>query len=662
MKRTIASLALIKSNWDTGKKDYIENFVPFIGEILSQEKFKEKPILRNEIEEIQKDFKEKMGLEIPYHPLKTILARAKRRKLLIRRDKKDYVNIDVVRNIKLEKKSKEKQAQIDNVLKEFIAYSNKKFALEITEEEAESIFFKHLKENDLDIIFAASEEAFSGKIKDKVFNNEYVFSKFVIECYLNKKEIYSIIESISIGNMLAAAILYNRDVFYNGSLKEVNYYFDTRFILRLIGSEGNYRKESYEIFLKNIKPSSNFYIFKHTYEEIKQLLENCKYFLSSDRYDPLKANMLLKYFVHQGASESDVQFLIQSLPEKLEKIGIEIIKKPDAMEKVEFQISEEDLEKEILNAYNWDKSKKRENNFDESLMKDIDSISSIYKLREGDRPTLLSELKHVFITTNSQLAYASKKFESLRGVGGFFFPAVLTDTFMGTVIWLNSPTKAVELNEKRIIANCYAALEPTKDLLSKFEVEIEKLKSKGDITPSQIYVLRASQVAEQALMSKTYGSPENFDDKTLIDVIEEVKENLIEEEREEHFKLMKEKEEEYQKFKNTQEEEIYKRDALINNKDKELIMAKEENKRLLKEKVEEKEKKEQIINIIFLVSKICFTIAMVIVIYKVLTSKNKYLITIGALISAIGLVTGSSIIGLFKRKERKIKEKLLTLF
>jgi hypothetical protein len=39
MNRTLLSLAILKTNWDAYRKDYIENFIPFIATLISNKKY-----------------------------------------------------------------------------------------------------------------------------------------------------------------------------------------------------------------------------------------------------------------------------------------------------------------------------------------------------------------------------------------------------------------------------------------------------------------------------------------------------------------------------------------------------------------------------------------------------------------------------------------------
>ena len=85
--KAIASLALLKTNWDNNKRDYIENFVPFIVTLISRKKYKS-----IDVDIICKDFSEEFGLRIPYHPMITILNRTKKRGF-IKKELKNYVPI-----------------------------------------------------------------------------------------------------------------------------------------------------------------------------------------------------------------------------------------------------------------------------------------------------------------------------------------------------------------------------------------------------------------------------------------------------------------------------------------------------------------------------------------------------------------------------------------
>jgi hypothetical protein len=74
MNSTIASLAILKVNWDYLKKDYIESFVPFVATLIKTRKY---PTV--EVNTLCEDFSRDYGLIIPFHPMMSILKRAKKK-------------------------------------------------------------------------------------------------------------------------------------------------------------------------------------------------------------------------------------------------------------------------------------------------------------------------------------------------------------------------------------------------------------------------------------------------------------------------------------------------------------------------------------------------------------------------------------------------------
>jgi hypothetical protein len=205
---------------------------------------------------------------------------------------------------------------------------------------------------------------------------------------------------------------------------------------------------------------------------------------------------------------------------------IKIVEGPDPTEYATHQIDEEYLKNTIVDVY-----KKGDSFFDEleaewTLLRDIKSISSIYRLRKGRRPHSLAKVGSMFVTTNSSLAHASNQFQRAQENGGFVFPACITDVFLGTLVWLQSPARVTSINRRKMIADCYAALQPSKVLMKKYLQEVEKLRTEGRIGNDEYYLLRAHRTSLNLLEEKTLGDPDNFTDKTPEEILEAMKEEF----------------------------------------------------------------------------------------------------------------------------------------
>jgi hypothetical protein len=321
----------------------------------------------------------------------------------------------------------------------------------------------------------------------------------------------------------------------------------------------------------------NLFVFRHTFEEFIKILDNSIYWIEKDQYDPIKASRSLRYFVENDCTASDIECFILNIEPILTDLQIKVIDLPDPNIDQIHQIDEKLLTDTIVKIY-----KDRNPNFDEeekdyTIYQDVKSISAIYKLRKGHHPLQLKDAKQIFITTNATLAYSTKVFEATYlEKENFFIPAVLTDVFIGTLIWINSPAKSVDINEKRLIANCYAAMQPSKSLIKKLANTADKLRGEGEISEEEVVLLKESRTARNLLQEETLGDPNRFSDKTVTDILAEMRYEIR---REEQLKyeiakdqLSKENIEKDKQIQTTEEQSKRKEEELLTVKsDKEYI-------------------------------------------------------------------------------------------
>jgi hypothetical protein len=535
MIKTIISLAMIKVSWDHLKKDYIENFIPFIATLVKKKDYETIKVVQ-----VCADFKEEFGLIIPYHPMVTILNRARRRKIL-KKQRDSYIPIkDTILRWDFTDISKKQERKHEKVINEFIDFSKDKYNVDLDREEAETIFISFLKRYDLDILFASQEKSVLPEVKQSK-RDQFLVSNFIKYAYKAEPEYFRFLADIAIGHILASNLLYGSEFKkFEAKFRNLNLYFDTGFILRLLGGEGEEREWIYTDLLKKLSDQrARFFIFAHTYDEIMGTLENCLKWVEDINYDPSRATPILKYFIEKGCTQSDVQRFIVTLDNSLMEHNIRKTAPPNLADYNKYQIDEESLRTCIINTYTESNPFFNEWEKDIVMRRDIRSLSTVNKLRKGKEPKSIKQAMHIFITTNGSLAYANRKFEVSERGERFFIPACLTDVFIGTLLWLDSPAQVVALNEKKIIADCYAALQPNKVLIKKFVKEVEKLKNEQKVLPEECYLLRCSIVARELLTEKTMGDPENFTENTTLEILEELEGRI---KKEEEQKYLKEKE------------------------------------------------------------------------------------------------------------------------
>jgi hypothetical protein len=520
--KAIRSLAFIKVSWDQQRKsDYIQSFVPFLCSLIISKKYKSIPSDPKKMMTITNDFKEEFGLIISYHALVTLIRRAKNMNLLENRNNVIYPT-DKIYSYDIREKIKEFSRKYEKVLEYFASFSINNYKIEITKDKAEEILIGFLKQYDLQIIFLLYENTPLPEVEIQK-KDIFLFSKYVN--FLNEKEpvIFKFLVDIAVGYSLSNIMNYGdeMDNVSKSSLKGTNLYFDTGFIFQLIGAEGETFQSIYSSMVKDLsREGANLFVFNHTYDEVITILENCLMLIESPHYDPTKANEILKYFKELGYNESDVELFINKVDYILRNHNIKICENPDSNMNIQYQIDEIDLQNLIIETYGFDIKEALEK--EETILKDVKSISYIYKLRAGRKPTNLFQAHHVFITCNASLAYACKIFEQKVHGKGFFIPAMVTDIFLGTILWLNQREKFIKDSEERLLARVSAALSPNDELLRRFADEVNKLKIQGEITEDDYILLRDSHVAKTLLTDETLGDPNNFTPKTAIDILNEI--------------------------------------------------------------------------------------------------------------------------------------------
>jgi hypothetical protein len=174
-----------------------------------------------------------------------------------------------------------------------------------------------------------------------------------------------------------------------------------------------------------------------------------------------------------------------------------------------------------------------------TLDRDIKSIAAVHKLRRGSTPLVVSQSGHIFVTTNSSLAYASRRFELGAGYTPDTIPVCMTDVFLGTILWLQSPAVVATLNETRLVAQCAAVMRLDNEILKKIVKVAERLKASGRVTEDQYYLLRASSTIHEMLAERTLGDAEAFSAKTVDEVFAEIEDRARSKEFE-RYRLEKE--------------------------------------------------------------------------------------------------------------------------
>lgn len=545
----------------------IEAYIPFVSTLIASNKYKE-----IKIEQICDDFYYKYSFKIPAMPMKEILLRMQK-KDMIYRDKKGKIipNLDKIYETDFESEYKETLKKYENISNKYIEFTKEKFQINVSKEKAEECFSEFIKENFLDTVLNDEniKEVIDNIDKEQISKEMYAFYKYVIYMYKTDYELFKVIQKFCMGYIVANALSIDNISSSNVIFKNKKIFFDTNFILRLLGLEGEFYKNSYMGIIDVLRENNcKLYVFSHTYDEIKNILETAKVNLNNtNELSP----EVQKYFWNNNKTEGDIILLIATLDKKLNELGIYISRVAYDNTNHKHEIDEQALYDEIINIYS------RRKNFDEKtksdmIWTDVKSMALIYRDIKLIRAYSIQTLQDVFVTTNQALAYACKNFDKTLGKKENAIAPCMTDIFLGTILWVQNPIRYDKYNEKQILASCYSSVKLNNKSLSKFSVELENLKEKQIITNEDYMLMKDYKIVEDMLSDKIMGNSDNIDEKTTFEVIQEIKDNItknyeaqIQKEKEENLISKKEKniaEEKYENLLSNVKDEI-KKDAKI---------------------------------------------------------------------------------------------------
>ncbi len=561
INNSVINIAILNSN--ILGNNVIEAYIPFVSTLIATNKYSE-----INIEEICEDFYKKYYFKIPAMPMKEILTRMQKKNMLYRDQRGKIIpNLDKIFEVDFESDYKETLKKYENISNKYINYSSEKFNLTVSKEKAEECFSKFIKANFLDTILNDENinEVINNIEKEDICDEMYAFYKFVIYLYDTDYELFKIIQKFCMGYIVANALSIDNISSNNIVFKNKKIFFDTNFILRLLGLEGDFYQASYSGIIETLKENNcKLYVFSHTFDEIKNILEMAKVNL---RKTNELSSEVQKYFWNNKKTEGDIVLLISTLNKKLNNLGIFISKVAYDNTKLNSQIDEQQLYNEIVNIYSKRKNFDERNKSDMIWM-DVKSMSLIYRDTKLIRAYSIETLQDVFITTNQALAYACKNFDKTLGKKENAIAPCMTDIFLGTILWIQNPIRYDKYNEKQILASCYSSVKLDSKSINKFSVELEKLKDQQRITNEDYMLMKDYKVVEDMLSDRIMGNSDNIDEMTTFEVIQDIKNNMskeyeeiIQNEKEKNIKSLEEKntiEEKYSNLLNNIEIEIKK--------------------------------------------------------------------------------------------------------
>lgn len=398
---------------------------------------------------------------------------------------------------------------------------------------------------------------------DEVAELDYYWYKFVHNLPQRCPTAFDFLANLSASSTYREALFVSRQEAVK--IGELNIYLDSPMVFALLGMDSAERCEEYRELVKKIQASGcKVMVLDNNFDEVTGIINRASTWATSSAYDISKANKVAKYFHDLGMSRTEILEYSNKVEEKLNDLGILI-------KQTAYDSTENSFQEDENTLFNMVKGKYYESNMvltpdkEESIKCDVKSIIMVYRLRKGKVAARINTCGELMLTRNAALANVCKQYEAQKSLKAGHIPACISGDLFGAILWLNSPMDNVEYQKKKILADCYASLRPNKELLRRYVESLDSARKMGEIDDKKYLMMRSNTIVLDALMDVTKGDYARFNDRTYIEVYEEIEAIAQKEYRDEklaHEKTMQELSDSKEKMA-LSEKENHKLQAII---------------------------------------------------------------------------------------------------
>ena len=484
---TIVSLAMLKANIDQGN-DYLDYLRPFILQVLTDNGSSE-PVSDDSV---SRRIREQFGLDIPRRIVQSVLGRLVKLNYIEWVDGVYWISEDLP-DPQLAPKQNEAMRHIDAVVNGLMEFSQKTISPISDGENAVDTICSFLSEFNISCLRAYIQETAIPAVNGRHRTDVVLVSDYVQDIRQRDPERFGSFLILLQGHMLANALMCPDLQGLAGDYDRVTFYLDTPLLIHSMGCEGEDKQSAARELIALVrKLGGKVAAFSHSRDELQNVLRGAAAYLDS----PYGRGGIVLEARKSGTTKSDLLFLAAVVEEKLNEAGISLEDTPRYSEpfQIDEAVFEQVLESEVKYYFN-----------PRAKEYDINSVRSIYVIREDEAASSLEEARAIFVTNNTGFARAAweygQSYESSRDVS-----SVITDFSLANITWLKAPMEASDLPTTQLLAFSYAALQPSSELLSKFLQEIKKLEAEGTISARALQVLRSdNSLVHSELMHLTLG-------------------------------------------------------------------------------------------------------------------------------------------------------------
>lgn len=531
----LMGVAMLETLWETQKKDLIDLISPLINYVVA------KTTAEGEIVDIYK-VTQMMQDDFAYDSLPVAVVRKAimRDKEHFKKKNKNIVLIKALDNEfeKIESKKKECQQLIGNIGKSLYEYllSHCTRSKIKSQEQVFGFFQAYMKQYGISVGF---EELDYMDVSINQSEINYYISDYIYSVKNSEERKYAEIINIVKGYFLQSAMYLqaeNPDIM-TATYKNVAFYYDTPFLLNLLGYQSESEHEAaYALHNMLKEEGASFYYFPQTEVELDNILNAYQRSLVMN----VRSRRTLDGLNKKKYTYSGVGRLKSTFKDKLKnEYGVERCELPHYKTNAEQCVDQDSIDISDQDIYDY--IKKHIKYYPHSSLKaDIESALAIHMLRDGHTATQIEKCEHIFVTTNTDFTRRFNDYYRKNIKNDIIMP-VITSIDLAAFSWVKSATSHASIPETQLLTYAYMTMELPPNVFDKCQDVLAQIESEGNITEEEVRSIVSDRVLQRELWRKTFPDPDEIDNAYIDKLRELHKTRIINDERKQQEREIKDR-------------------------------------------------------------------------------------------------------------------------
>lgn len=472
----LASYAKLTVDWQTDRESYLDNFVPFLLDALSN--LTEVAIT---VDSARALISTHHHLDIPHHVVKALLQRATRSGLLKNLGNGQWSPIhEVPRSDRSPIADATALArELSALSSELQRFAKSEFGIELTQEEAVREFQQFITVN-YGAVMSTWGGAGTVEILTKPAPAYVATAAFVQFASSEKLELFEYIVNVAKGRMLFAALFVKSEAQASQKFSDTVLYFDTRIVFEALGYHGETAKAAARTLIEFARGyGARIAVFDKTVYEARGVLHAAHHAALAGRLWEWEPGSVGANFLNSDSPAQDIATAIGEFETDVATAGFEIAASPP-FDDYRYVVDEDALEAELRGlAPNYSELAARH---------EVSVIAAIVRVRAGRARKALEQCRAVFVTSNRLVLALAKRVDDTRAEP---WPVAMLDHDLASLLWVKEPSTSVQIAETTLATTCLRVLRPTPIRWQKYVEAFERRLKSGEVTSAEVLASRA---------------------------------------------------------------------------------------------------------------------------------------------------------------------------